>query len=285
MTAKEIQAQYNKERGRIKRLKTNLEKQGYIFPNENILPAIPKRVTEGSIRKLQRISQGTVARKGLYVKPETGETITGRTQYAKTHKPKGNKHKTKKTPRKKAKKTRSDYYKKSSKKKGTKFPPTEAEEVVYNTFEEITYEKIEPQQLYHVDDSGYSYKESVDTRLFEDFLAKLNTWEPKSEWSKSLINIKNRDVQKTAKILTEGVKKYGLIQVAKNINENAYEVSEIIYAAMYVGSGKDFIAERNNIQRNFIRLEEILGGHILDQDETQEFADQVEDWEFEDYFE
>ena len=54
---------------------------------------------------------------------------------------------------------------------------------------------------------------------------------------------------------------------------------------MYVGSGKDFIAERNNIQRNFIRLEEILGGHILDQDETQEFADQVEDWEFEDYFE
>lgn len=285
MTAKEIQAQYNKERGRIKRLKTNLEKQGYIFPNENILPAIPKRVTEGSIRRLQRISQGTVARKGLYVNQETGETITGRTQYTKTHKPKGKKHKTKKTAKQKAKKTRSDYYKKSSKKKGTKFPPTEAEEVVFNTFEEITYEKVSPNNSYYVDDSGYSYKESVDTNLFEEFLSKLNSWEPKSEWSKSLINIKNRDVQKTAKILTEGVKKYGLYQVAKNINAHSYEVSEIIYSAMYVGSGKDFIAERQNIQRNFIRLEEILGGHILNQDETQEFADQVEDWEFEDYFE
>lgn len=285
MTAKEIQAQYNKERGRIKRLKTNLEKQGYIFPNENILPAIPKRVTEGSIRKLQRISQGTVARKGLYVKPETGETITGRTQFAKTHKPKGNKHKTKKTPKQKAKKTRSDYYKKSSKKNGTKFPPTEAEEVVFNTFEEITHESIMSPDLYHFDESGYKTEEGVSTALYEEFVEKLRSWEPKSVWSKSLINIKNRDVQKTAKILSEGVKKYGLHQVAKNINDNSYEVSEIIYSAMYVGSGKDFIAERQNIERNFLRLEEILGGHILDKDETQEFADQVEDWEFEDYFE
>lgn len=284
MTAKEIQTQYNKERGRIKRLKTNLEKQGYIFPNENILPAIPKRVTEGSIRKLQRISQGTVARKGLYVKSETGETITGRTQYAKTHKPKGKKHKTKKTPKQKAKKTRSDYYKNSGKKSGTKTPPTKVEETVFNTYEELSYERISSDDLYYVDENGYG-TESVDTQNYQDFITRLNNWEPNHTWSKSLINIKNRDVNKAARIISDAVKRYGLAQVAKNINDNATEVSDILYTAMYMGSGSDFIEGRNTVQRDLQRLEEILRGETLTLDEAQEFADNMEEWEFEDYFE
>ena len=276
MAAKEIQAQYNKERGRIKRLKTNLEKKGYAFGEKDILPPIPKRITESSINRLKKIDTNYIASKAVS-KPIEAKASSKKSK----SKPKKT---TKKTPRKKAKKTRSDYYKNSGKKSGTKTPPTKVEETVFNTYEELSYERISSDDLYYVDENGYG-TESVDTQNYQDFITRLNNWEPNHTWSKSLINIKNRDVNKAARIISDAVKRYGLAQVAKNINDNATEVSDILYAAMYMGSGRDFIEGRNTVQRDLQRLEEILRGETLTLDEAQEFTDQMEEWEFEDYFE
>ena len=55
MANKEIIKQYRKERGRIQRQINRMKKRGYTF-TDSVLPDIPKRITKGSVRRLQKIT-------------------------------------------------------------------------------------------------------------------------------------------------------------------------------------------------------------------------------------
>ena len=79
MTKEEISKSYYKERARIKRLITYYGNRGFDFQNAEILPKIPKKITEGSINKLRKITKEAIQLKGIYTDKETGETITGKT--------------------------------------------------------------------------------------------------------------------------------------------------------------------------------------------------------------
>lgn len=79
MTKEEITKIYYKERARIKRLTTYYANRGFDFQDAEILPKIPKKITEGSINKLQKITKETIQLKGIYTDKETLETITGKT--------------------------------------------------------------------------------------------------------------------------------------------------------------------------------------------------------------
>lgn len=301
LQTKELQRKYNKELGRIKRLQTSLEKQGYVFPQDNIIPKRPKKITEGSIRKLQKISSKTIARKGLYVNRDTGEVTTGRTQFEKQRKkPKksagAKKHSVKKKDKEKSKATRNNHYASSNRKKGTKTPPVQAEEIIHNTFEEITKEKLtEPQQPSTTDNttqeevkSDAQEQQAID--FYNNLVNKFRTWEAKPEWSrdtknstKSLTTIKTRDVNKAARLIAEAVEKYGVSTVAQRLAVNASEVSELIYQIMYMGSGRTFVEEQNKSQQGLVRLESILSSQTLDLKQTQELNDRMDDWDFDEY--
>lgn len=73
MTVKE---RYKKERRRIQRFIKSAEKRGYEFVTE-ILPSIPKRITEASIRRLEKLTPSTLYKKSKYHDPVTGEIISG----------------------------------------------------------------------------------------------------------------------------------------------------------------------------------------------------------------
>ena len=68
---------YRKERKRIQSFIRRAEKRGYIF-GENVLPTIPKKITQGSVRRLQKLTAKALYEKALWASPETGEALPAR---------------------------------------------------------------------------------------------------------------------------------------------------------------------------------------------------------------
>lgn len=71
-----IQHQYRKERRRIQNAMNRLDKQGYVLP-EDLLPSIPKKVTQASINRLKKITSESIYKKSKKLDFETGEAIPG----------------------------------------------------------------------------------------------------------------------------------------------------------------------------------------------------------------
>lgn len=71
-----IQQQYRKERRRIQSAMNRLEKQGYVLP-EDLLPSIPKKVTQASINRLKKITSESIYKKSKKLDFETGEITPG----------------------------------------------------------------------------------------------------------------------------------------------------------------------------------------------------------------
>lgn len=73
-----INKAYAKERNRVKSFIRRAEKRGYQF-QEDVVPAIPKRKTEASIRKLKKLTKDVLYEKAIYGGSESyGEVITGK---------------------------------------------------------------------------------------------------------------------------------------------------------------------------------------------------------------
>lgn len=73
-----INKAYAKERSRIKSFLRRASKRGYQFP-ENLVPAIPKRKTEASIRKLKRLTKDVMYEKAIYGGSASyGEIVSGK---------------------------------------------------------------------------------------------------------------------------------------------------------------------------------------------------------------
>ena len=76
MPNQDLLREYRKERKRVNDLIRRLKKRGYI-DLDDILPPIPKKITAGSIRRLQEITPAKLYEKARYVTPE-GEIVSGR---------------------------------------------------------------------------------------------------------------------------------------------------------------------------------------------------------------
>lgn len=71
-----IQQQYRKERRRIQNAMNRLEKQGYVL-QDDLLPSVPKKVTQASINRLKKITSESIYKKSKKLDFETGETTPG----------------------------------------------------------------------------------------------------------------------------------------------------------------------------------------------------------------
>lgn len=73
-----INKAYAKERDRVRSFVRRAEKRGYSFP-ESIVPSIPKRKTEASIRKLKKLTKELLYSKASYGGEATsGEIVSGK---------------------------------------------------------------------------------------------------------------------------------------------------------------------------------------------------------------
>lgn len=71
-----IQQQYRKERRRIQNAMNRLEKQGYVI-QDDLLPSVPKKVTQASINRLKKITTESIYKKSVRLDVETGEITPG----------------------------------------------------------------------------------------------------------------------------------------------------------------------------------------------------------------
>lgn len=71
-----VQQQYKKERNRIQSAMRRLEKQGYVLPDD-LLPSVPKKVTQASINRLKKITTEAIYKKSVRLDVETGEITPG----------------------------------------------------------------------------------------------------------------------------------------------------------------------------------------------------------------
>lgn len=71
----DIEARYAKERNRISNYISRLKKEN-IYTIYDILPKKPQKITEGSIRVLQKITPKKILELSQYIEPETGTVIS-----------------------------------------------------------------------------------------------------------------------------------------------------------------------------------------------------------------
>lgn len=88
--------EYRKQRKRIQSTISRLRKEGY-FPAINILPDTPKKITQGSVRRLQKIDIEYIYKKSVFLDVETGELIEGRKPKRKAKEKTNTKNKKEKT--------------------------------------------------------------------------------------------------------------------------------------------------------------------------------------------
>lgn len=69
-----IKESYKKQRKRLQNAIYRAKKQGYIFPDD-ILPKVPKKIEEASVRRLAKIKPEDLRKKARYLIEETGELI------------------------------------------------------------------------------------------------------------------------------------------------------------------------------------------------------------------
>lgn len=75
MTQAELKQAYAKERRRLKQFVRRAEKRGYWFIDD-VIPSKPKKITEASVRRLQRLTPEKLYKKAEWVDIETGEVIS-----------------------------------------------------------------------------------------------------------------------------------------------------------------------------------------------------------------
>lgn len=73
-----VEQEYNKQLKRVKSFIRRAEKKGFVF-SENVIPSRPKRITQASVRKLEKLTSNKLYQKAEYVSEVTyGEIISGK---------------------------------------------------------------------------------------------------------------------------------------------------------------------------------------------------------------
>lgn len=72
----DVQKQYRKERRRIQRQINRMTNRAYDVPD--LLPKIPKKITEASVRRLKKITTEKLYKESRFVDIETGEILTSK---------------------------------------------------------------------------------------------------------------------------------------------------------------------------------------------------------------
>lgn len=73
--ASSLVAEYRHERKMVLQRKRRLEKKGFVF-QDDIIPAVPKKVTAGSVRRLKKLTPKKLQEMGT-LKTEEGKSLTG----------------------------------------------------------------------------------------------------------------------------------------------------------------------------------------------------------------
>lgn len=72
-----VTLEYRKKRKLLMQRVRRMRERGFEIPDE-VIPKIPKKITLGSVRRLERLTTQEIAKKSTYYDVETGEVVEGR---------------------------------------------------------------------------------------------------------------------------------------------------------------------------------------------------------------
>lgn len=271
--------EYRKERKRVRDFISRARRKGEIIPAD-ALPPIPKRITQGSINRLKKLTAKALHEKATtYINTVTGEVLPdGSTVVKQRREIKKAKEKEKRDLEKELeelKKKMKELEKENEELKKELEKKKEKEEIEEEEEEPEDQEKPEkqPKKPEKTDEPV-----DIDTKTYETILDEINQWEPLSGWSPSLAAAKEDDVNVLKSILDGAIQSQGFDTVMKRLNDHAAEVAELTEKILYAyGPGEAYDLGVSMVQECLTRFAEILYGGMLDAERSQEIVDSVED--------
>lgn len=234
-----IQSEYNKERARINRYISKLERAGAIVEFE--IPSIPKRITPASVRRLQRITPDKILEKTSVISSETGEYRTGRGVLGTIQRKEQFKEETQKQREVRKKAEWDEYYRQKELQKlksetqklvdenAKQFEPTypKQEDIIYdNVIDEFTGFYDEEQEIIY-----------EDTSVLDEAISDLRNFSPDIGWNRWFTDQKRKQVNKLLKGISQAVNEKGKNTVAREFNENASGFNAVIDSAINDSGG------------------------------------------------
>lgn len=243
-----LEQQVKKERRRVKQFIRRAEKRGFTF-SSTVVPDLPKKITEQTLSRWQKLTPSELYKKAVYTSP-TGTTIKGLER----------RKQERKEASIKAAKTRKEYYR-WSKEKPSSQPVNEGEVII-----DVV-----------LDDFGSYAQTRNDYSTYADIASNIMEWKPSSYWSEDLAKYKRRDKDRGWGILQGAINELGIEQVARNLKNNAIEVSNIIQRILYE-SGNSYRVDSRNGEINMAlnRFQAIVYGRPLTVEESATFTDLAE---------
>lgn len=247
----DIEAQYFKERTRIQRFLRSAKKRGYIFP-ESILPNIPKKITEGSVRRLKSYTPRYLYSKsvGFFNNGTIIEAGKGRN----IERAKSSEKRAKTLQVKKQNAKTIQVVEQNPKTKGIR-------EKYYNR------EKTQVPD-YVGSPAAFEYN------VLEEMRDKISSWTPMSYWTPSLTEAKTRDKQTLSDILEAAIQTYGEKAIAERLQKQADIITHLTDEILYGSGSKEgnFRDGRTTVNADLSAIASILKGGPLTPEEAMNWG-------------
>lgn len=234
----ELERQAKQHIRRIKRFVRSAEARGYTLP-DSVVPKLPKRVTEATIRRLDKIRPAYLYKKAVYTSPE-GVQVSGTKRRAQERSEQA---------KKVAKTRRRRFIEDRNAAPGIKGEPPQEAAFALNTIEEILY--------------------IIDNREIKE-----SWWKHKRD---PLGQYKEKDANMLRSALAQAIADEGRDAVAARIAENAQKIGELVTQALQ-GSGDRYRENgREAVNALVQKFAAILRGRPLTASESLELTEQGEE--------
>lgn len=315
-----VEKAYNRERNRIKRFIREAEKRGYRFSDFSI-PDKPKKITEASVRRLQKYNPKYLYEKATFLEPDTGEIVSGqrgrqierKRAALKAQMTVGHKRAVRQEQemeqllRSLHDEDTAEYREAKLKEQEEKLKEMErlqeqidelqerlrklaGEEPDEDISEEPDEWIPEEPELDIPHEEFGTYDEDYYTNIpeFSDIVlanikAELERWTPAPNWTPSLAEAKTHDKNVLESALNGAIEQYGEQAVAQRLQENAEEINTLVQEILYGSGSKEGNFKNGRTQVNFdlARFSAIIMGRPLTVDESIDLTELAETMELE----
>lgn len=315
-----VEKAYNRERNRIKRFIRDAEKRGYRFSDFSI-PDKPKKITEASVRRLQKYNPKYLYEKATFLDPDTGEIVSG--QRGRQIERKESARKAKETRRIKriyGKLTPEEVAEREEKQMERHLRGEDTEEYRKQKDEEIQRLQDELAELQErlrkltgedldeptpeesdewipeepeldlpdeefdtYDESDYDNIPEFSDIVLANIRAEIERWTPMPNWTPSLAEAKRHDKNVLENTLNGAIAQDGERAVAQRLQENASEVNTLVQEILYASGSKEgnFSNGRTQVNFDLARFSAIIMGRPLTVDESIDLTELSETMELE----
>ena len=244
-----LEREVKKERKRAKQLVRRATKRGFSFP-ENIVPDLPKKITEATLRKYKRLTPEYLYSKAVYVSPE-GTIYTGSQRRAQERS----------EASQKSAETRARFY------RAERWLDYELDNPIWDDEYEQAKQDFESKQ-------GYGPAPTPESRLVLNQLRDMiANWQPRDVWSIALAELKRKDRDLLDRTLEGIVAREGEDAVARRAQDNA-EILVALADKILYDSGDSYKTRGvDGVNQQIQQFAEILQGRPLTVRESMEYTE------------